>query len=54
MIKWGVASLHLPTKYPQLPAFLVGQIGTLIWRIGLLRIGSLCFESVRCRKVNIG
>ena len=29
----GVASLHLPAKYPQLPALLVGQIQTLIWRI---------------------
>ena len=34
MIKLGVASLQLPSKYPQLPVLLIGQIGTLIWRIG--------------------
>ena len=28
-----MASLQLPAKYPQLPALLIGQIGTLIWRI---------------------
>ena len=33
MIKLGVASLQLPVTYPQLPALLCGQIGTLIWRI---------------------
>ena len=33
MIKWGVASLQLPAKYPQLPALLISQIGTLIWCI---------------------
>ena len=31
--RMGLASLHLPAKYPQLPALLVGQIQTLIWRI---------------------
>ena len=31
--RMGVASLHLPAKYPKLPALLVGQIQTLIWRI---------------------
>ena len=30
MIKWEVASLQLPAKYPQLPALVIGQIGTLI------------------------
>ena len=33
MIQWGVASLQLPATYPQLPTLLIGQIGTLIWRI---------------------
>ena len=27
----GVASLQLPVKYYQLPAVLIGYIGTLIW-----------------------
>ena len=30
IIEWGVASLQLPAKYPQLPALLIGQIQTLI------------------------
>ena len=33
MIKLGVASLQLPATPPQLPTLLIGQIGTLIWRI---------------------
>ena len=33
MIKLGVASLQLPATCPQLPVLLIGQIGTLIWRI---------------------
>ena len=33
MMEWGEASLQLPAKYPQLPALLIGQIRTLIWRI---------------------
>ena len=28
-----MASLQLPAKYTQLPALLIGQIGTLIWCI---------------------
>ena len=32
-IKWGVASIQLAVRYPQLLAALTGQIETLIWRI---------------------
>ena len=39
IIEWGVASLQLPAKYPQLPALLIGQIQTLIWRIDILVLG---------------
>ena len=35
MIILRVASLQLPAKYPQLPALLIGQNGTLRWRIQL-------------------
>ena len=28
-----MAALQLPAKYPQLPALLIGQIETLIWRL---------------------
>ena len=34
MITFEVASLQLLAKYPQLPAVLIGQSGTLIWHIG--------------------
>ena len=34
MMEWGEASFQLSAKYPQLPALLIGQIGTLIWGIG--------------------
>ena len=29
----GVASLQLPVRYPNLPALLIGQFETLMWRI---------------------
>ena len=34
-MKYGVGSLQLPVRYPQLPANLIGQIETFIWRIHL-------------------
>ena len=35
-INYWVASLRLPAKYPQVPALLIGQIETLIFRIPLI------------------
>ena len=36
-MKYGVVSSQLPVKYPKLPAYLIGLIETLIWRIAWLR-----------------
>ena len=35
-MKCAVISIQLPVKYPQLPAYLIGYIETLIWRIHAL------------------
>ena len=32
-LKWRVTSIQLPAETPQLPAVLIGQIETLIWRL---------------------
>ena len=32
-MKYGVASLQLLVQYPQLPAYLIGSIQTIIWHI---------------------
>ena len=53
MIKWRVVTPQLPAKYPQLPALLIGQILTLIWRIagaGQWRGAAACRAGVCYRR----
>ena len=40
-MKWGVASLQLLAKYPQLLALLIGQIETLIRRIAIRQLWAI-------------